>query len=45
MNIKLSQPSAANMAVDDYDVRQVKKVLNRLGYYQPYKKNWNYRDT
>lgn len=38
MEIKLSQPFAANSAVDEYDVRQIKKTLNRLGYYQPYEK-------
>ncbi len=24
--------------MEDYDVKQVKKALNRLGYYQPYEK-------
>jgi len=38
MTIKLSKPFAANGAVDEFDVRQVKKTLNRLGYYQPYEK-------
>ena len=38
MEIKLSKPFAANTAVDEFDVRQVKKTLNRLGYYQPYEK-------
>lgn len=38
MEIKLSKPFAANTAVDEFDVRQLKKVLNRLGYYQPYDK-------
>lgn len=38
MKIKLGKPFAANSAVDEYDVRQIKKTLNRLGYYQPYGK-------
>lgn len=38
MNIKLNKPFAANSAVDEFDVRQIKKALNRLGYYQPYEK-------
>jgi SPP1 gp7 family putative phage head morphogenesis protein len=38
MNIKLNKPFAANSAVDEFDVRQMKKALNRLGYYQPYEK-------
>lgn len=38
MNIKLNKPFAANSAVDEFDVKQVKKALNRLGYYQPYEK-------
>lgn len=38
MEIKLSKPFAANSAVDEFDVRQVKKTLNRLGYYHPYEK-------
>lgn len=38
MEIKLSKPFAANSAVDEFDVRQIKKTLNRLGYYQPYEK-------
>jgi GH24 family phage-related lysozyme (muramidase) len=36
MKITLSKPFAANSAVDAFDVRQIKKTLNRLGYYQPY---------
>jgi peptidoglycan hydrolase-like protein with peptidoglycan-binding domain len=36
MDIKLNKPFAANSAVDEFDVRQMKKALNRLGYYQPY---------
>lgn len=38
MKIKLNKPFAANSAVDEFDVKQVKKALNRLGYYQPYEK-------
>lgn len=38
MTIKLSKPFAANGKVDEFDVRQVKKALNRLGYYHPYEK-------
>lgn len=38
MNIKLSKPFAANSPADEFDTRQIKKVLNRLGYYQPYHK-------
>ena len=38
MKIKLSQPFASNGKVDEFDVRQMKKALNRLGYYQPYEK-------
>ncbi len=38
MTIKLSKPFAPNSHVDEYDVRQIKKALNRLGYYQPYEK-------
>lgn len=37
MNIKLSQNFAPNSDVDAYDVRQMKKALNRLGYYMPQK--------
>ena len=36
MTLKLKKSFAANAAVDEYDVRQMKKVLNRLGYYTPY---------
>lgn len=36
MKIELSQPFAVNSKVDEFDVKQMKKVLNRLGYYQPY---------
>ena len=35
MNIKLSKPFASNSAVDEFDVKQLKKILNRLGYYMP----------
>lgn len=38
MKIKLNKPFAANSAVDEFDVRQMKKALNRLSYYQPYEK-------
>ncbi len=38
MKIKLNKPFTANSAVDEFDVRQVKKALNRLGYYMPYEK-------
>ena len=38
MKIELSEPFAANGKVDEFDVRQMKKALNRLGYYQPYEK-------
>jgi peptidoglycan hydrolase-like protein with peptidoglycan-binding domain len=38
MKIELSQPFASNGIVDEYDVIQMKKALNRLGYYQPYEK-------
>jgi peptidoglycan hydrolase-like protein with peptidoglycan-binding domain len=35
MEIKLSQPFAPNSAAAPFDVLQVKKGLNRLGYYTP----------
>ncbi len=38
MIIKLEKPFAANSKVAEYDVRQMKKALNSLGYYQPYEK-------
>jgi len=38
MTIELLGPVAANGPVDGFDVRQVKRALNRLGYYQPYPK-------
>lgn len=38
MNITLTKPFAVNSAVDEFDVKQMKKALNRLGYYQPFAK-------
>lgn len=38
MDIVLSKPFARNTQVDGYDVRQMKKALNRLGYYHPFEK-------
>jgi peptidoglycan hydrolase-like protein with peptidoglycan-binding domain len=38
MIITLNKPFAANSPVDEFDVRQMKKALNRLGYYQPFEK-------
>ena len=38
MKIKLNKSFAANAPADEYDVRQIKKALNRLGYYTPYEK-------
>lgn len=38
MKIALSKPFASNSQVDEFDVKQMKKALNRLGYYQPYEK-------
>ncbi|MEZ5918639.1 MAG: peptidoglycan-binding protein [Alphaproteobacteria bacterium] len=38
MDITLNKPFAANIAVDEFDVRRMKKALNRLGYYSPYEK-------
>ncbi len=38
MKFELNKPFAANSSVDEFDVRQMKKALNRLGYYQPYEK-------
>jgi peptidoglycan hydrolase-like protein with peptidoglycan-binding domain len=35
MKIELTKPFARNSRVDEYDVRQIKKALNRLGYYAP----------
>lgn len=36
MPIRLCQPLAADSPADSYDVRQMKKALNQLGYYMPY---------
>lgn len=36
MKIEINQPFAVNTHVHSYDVRQLKKALNQLGYYQPY---------
>lgn len=38
MKIELNKPFSANAAADEFDVRQMKKALNRLGYYRPYAK-------
>lgn len=38
MDIELNKPFAGNGGADEYDVRQMKKALNRLGYYMPYDK-------
>ena len=38
MPIELSKPLARDSKAEEYDVRQFKKTLNRLGYYQPYEK-------
>lgn len=38
MDIKLNKPFSRNSHVDEFDVRQMKKTLNRLGYYQPPRK-------
>lgn len=35
MPVSLSKPVAANSAADPFDARQLKKALNRLGFYQP----------
>ena len=35
MKIKLSKPFAPDAKVDEFDVKQLKKALNRLGYYAP----------
>lgn len=35
MKIKLKKTVARNSAVDEYDIKQIKKALNRLGYYAP----------
>ncbi len=36
MKIELLQPFAANSKADEFDVKKMKKALNRLGYYQPF---------
>ena len=36
MDIKLEKLLARNSAADAHDVRQMKKALNRLGYYMPF---------
>lgn len=36
MEVTLTGAFIRNSKIDDYDMRQVKKALNRLGYYQPY---------
>ena len=36
--IKPKQTLASDSPAEDYDVQQVKKALNRLGYYMPYEK-------
>ena len=41
MKITLNKPFASNTKVDEQDVRQVKRVLNRLGYYRPAKQGLN----
>lgn len=38
MKLEINQPFAADSAADEFDVRQMKKALNRLGYYTPYDK-------
>jgi peptidoglycan hydrolase-like protein with peptidoglycan-binding domain len=38
MRIELKKLFSATTQVDEFDVRQMKKALNRLGYYQPYDK-------
>ncbi|MDH5722994.1 MAG: peptidoglycan-binding protein [Alphaproteobacteria bacterium] len=38
MKIELSKLFASDSIVDEDDVRQIKKALNRLGYYRPNKK-------
>lgn len=38
MKIKLTKPFASNGKADEFDTRQIKKALNRLGYYIPYEK-------
>lgn len=36
MEIQINKPLAANSAADERDVSQLKRTLNRLGYYKPY---------
>ena len=36
MEIKLTKPFARTGGVDEFDTRQFKKALNRLGYYRPF---------
>lgn len=36
MHITLSKDVAPNSAVDEFDIQQLKKILNRLGYYRPF---------
>lgn len=38
MRIELTKSLLRDGAADEADVRQVKKALNRLGYYTPYEK-------
>jgi hypothetical protein len=38
MKIHLTQPFASNSEADSFDVRQLKRALNRLVYYTPYEK-------
>lgn len=38
MDIKLEKPLAGNSPAEPFDVRQVKKALNSLGYYTPFEK-------
>ncbi len=38
MKIKLTKPFASNGKADEFDTKQIKKALNRLGYYLPYEK-------
>lgn len=38
MEITLSHPFRRNGHIADYDMKQMKKALNRLGYYQPFAK-------
>lgn len=38
MKIEISQVFASNSKANEFDVRQMKKALNRLGYYQPLEK-------